>query len=65
MHARSGDCLVGDPQGNARLCDDLYFKKNYRPLGGSAPLNNSANERPVAVPSPKECVRHLYASLNT
>ena len=38
LHAAAGDWLVRDPQGNAKFCDDLYFKKNYAPLKDSAPL---------------------------
>jgi hypothetical protein len=38
LRAKSGDWLVRDPQGNVKLCDDLYFIENYAPLKDSTPL---------------------------
>ena len=46
MHAKAGEWLVRDPQGNARLCDDLYFKTNYAPLGDLAPLEQFRERTP-------------------
>ena len=46
LHAGPGDWLVRDPQGNAKLCEDLYFKKNYAPLKDSIPLEHFREQTP-------------------
>jgi hypothetical protein len=46
LHAGPGDWLLCDPQGNAKLCDDLYFKKNYAPLKDSTPLEHFREPTP-------------------
>jgi hypothetical protein len=38
LRGRAGDWLVRDPQGNVKLCDNLYFINNYAPLKDSQPL---------------------------
>jgi hypothetical protein len=46
VHAGTGDWLVRDPQGNVKLCDDLYFIENYAPLKDSTPLDQFRERTP-------------------
>jgi hypothetical protein len=38
LRAKAGDWLVRDPQGNVKICDNLYFTTNFASLKRSAPL---------------------------
>jgi hypothetical protein len=46
LRAGTGDWLIRDPQGNVKLCDDLYFIENYAPLKDSAPLEQFRERTP-------------------
>ncbi len=46
LRAETGDWLVRDPQGNVKLCDDLYFIENYAPLKDSTPLEQFRERTP-------------------
>ncbi len=46
LHAKPGDWLIRDAQGNLLRCDDINFKCSYQSLDGRGDLEYFAESKP-------------------